>query len=396
MLKNAGTKALAWGTWATWAMLLCSAVLVALLLNKMSPRSEPWTFAVNVPETPVRGPLETQAEIITPADQKKFVHGASVIATPDGLLATWYSATYEGAVDGELVSSRFDGSRWSPNAVITTSTRVSHDFGITIKSVANPVSFRRSANEIWLFFAASRLSGWATCEIGLIRSLDNGQTWGPAERLYASPFLNMSHLTKSVPILFSDGRIGLPAYHEMSRKYPVLLVLDQSGRVVDRRRMGHGGKVGYQPSIVPTGPSTAIAFVRRLRHPKSILITRTADGGQTWTPPAPIDLPNPGGPISAIRYDSSHILMAFNDDPEIERNITLALTDLEGKTYQRVGVVAQMDAGIKKSTVTYPYLIASAPGQFDVVYSRPIKSINHVRFSSAWVQRGAQPPAAGQ
>jgi len=379
-------------------MLICSAGLVAILLHKMSPRTEPWTFAVNVPQTPVVGALDTSSEIITSPGDNRFVHGASVIATPDGLLATWYRATYEGAYDAELVSSRFDGSRWSPDAVVTNSARVSHDFGITIKSLANPVSFRRSENEIWLFFAASKLSGWATCEIGLIRSFDNGRTWGAAERLQASPFLNMSHLTKSVPILFSDGRIGLPAYHEMNRKYPVLLVLDKDGRVVDRRRMGDGGKVGYQPSIVPTGPATAIAFVRRLKsaRPQSILISRTTDGGKTWTPPSPIDLPNPGGPISAIRYDASHILLAFNDDPKIERNITLALTDLEGKTFERVGVVARMGEDNEKSAVTYPYLIESAPGQFDIVYSRPLKTINHVRFSSALVQHGSQSRTAQQ
>ena len=233
-------------------MLLCSAGLVVLLVHKMSPRTEPWTFAINVPEAPLRGSLDAPSEIITPKDEKKFVHGASLIATPEGLMAFWYRATYEGAEDAELVSSRFDGSHWSSTSVATNSARVSHDLGTTIKSLANPVPFRRSDKEIWLFFAAARLGGWATCEIGFIRSFDNGLTWAPAERLYASPLINISHLTKSVPILFSDGRIGLPAYHEMNRKYPVLLVLDQDGHVIDRRRMGGGGKVGYQPSIVPT------------------------------------------------------------------------------------------------------------------------------------------------
>ena len=42
----------------------------------------------------------------------------------------------------------------------------------------------------------------------------------------------------------------------------------------------------------------------------------------------------------------------------------------------------------------YPYLIESQPGQFDLVYSRVTKSINHIRVSSAWVQNNLQTHSA--
>jgi predicted neuraminidase len=389
-------KKYAINTFATWTILCISGVLTALLIYRMADRVEPWTFIVDVPQAPIHGDLKLRSEVITPADEPDFVHGASIIQTPTGLLAFWYRAVYEGANNAELVSSRFDGQHWSPTRVVTNSKTVRHDIGLTIKSLANPVPFRRSPNEIWLFFAASRLSGWATCEIMLMRSFDNGQTWGPAQRLYASPFLNMSHLTKALPIRLSGDRIALPAYHEMVVKYPVMFVLNKDGRVIDRRRMGNGGKVGLQPSIIPTGPKTAIAFIRRLKHvpSKRILISRTNDAGQTWTVPKPTAFPNPGGPISAIRYDDKRILLAFNDDPEEERNIKLAFSNLDGTNLRRIGTIARMTDNDSDDAVAYPFLIESEPGQFDIVFSRPRKVIGHVRISSAWLQHNSQISAA--
>src|SRR6185437_16975288 len=108
----------------------------------MADRVEPWTFVVDVPQAPVRGDLELRSEVITPANESYFVHGASSIETPAGLLAFWYRAVYEGANNAELVSSRFDGQHWSPTTVVTNSKTVSHDAGLTIKSLANPVPFR--------------------------------------------------------------------------------------------------------------------------------------------------------------------------------------------------------------------------------------------------------------
>ena len=314
--------------------------------------------------SPVRGDLELRSEVITPANESYFVHGASSIETPAGLLAFWYRAVYEGANNAELVSSRFDGQHWSPTTVVTNSKTVSHDVGLTIKSLANPVPFRRSPDEIWLFFSASRLSGWDTCEIMMIRSLDNGRTWGPAQRLYASPFLNMSHLTKALPIRLSGDRIALPAYYEMLPKYPVMLVLNKDGRVIDRRRMGNGGQVGFQPSIVATGPKTAIAFIRRLKHsrPHRILISRTNDAGRTWTVPEPTSFPNPGGPIAAIRYDSTRILLAFNDDPEEERNIKLAFSNLDGTKLHRIGTLVQMKDDVPETrSLTVSHRVRDRP-----------------------------------
>lgn len=387
-LLDASVKSHTTRTLGTWAVFLCSTLLLALLFYKSAPDNRPWTFAVDIPPSSVQGALKIKRETLTSPGEDDFVHGPSIIATPTGLMAFWYRAVYEGAANAEIVASQFDGSAWSKPAAITDSLTVTNDIGLRIKSLANPVPFRFSDNEIWLFFSASRLSGWATCEILLVRSTDNGKTWTPAQRLYASPFLNMSHLTKSPPFRFSDGRIGLPAYHEMNRKYPVLLVLNESGRVIDRRRMGNGGKVGYQPMIVVTGETRAVAFIRRLTSslPKEVLLMRTENGGKTWSKPEPVGLPNPGGPVSAVRYGDSHLLLAFNDDPAAERNITLAISDLDGKRWKRIGLVEAVSEQAPNNLLMYPFLAQTGPGEFDLVFSRVDKTIDHAHFSSAWIE----------
>ncbi|HML29597.1 MAG TPA: hypothetical protein PKE16_12310 [Hyphomicrobium sp.] len=103
----------------------------------MSPRTEPWTFAVTVPAQPVVGPLEPSREVISPKGENEFVHGASVVAMPNGLMAFWYRAKYEGANNAELVSSHFDGKQWAPTHIVTTSAEVSRDFAFRVKSLAN-------------------------------------------------------------------------------------------------------------------------------------------------------------------------------------------------------------------------------------------------------------------
>jgi predicted neuraminidase len=176
-----------------------------------------------------------------------------------------------------------------------------------------------------------------------------------------------------------------------------MLVLDSNGRVIDKLRMGNGGTVGYQPAIVPTGPTTAIAFVRRLNsfRPQSILITRTTDAGRTWTPPTPIDLPNPGGPIAAIRYDDTRILLAFNDDPNDESNVKLAFSNLDGTSFRRIGTLVEKNDQLEGDATAYPFLLESEPGQFDVVFSRPPPQhiIDHVRVSSAWIEHNLEQSA---
>jgi len=77
----------------------------------------------------------------------------------------------------------------------------------------------------------------------------------------------------------------------------------------------------------------------------------------------------------------------------LEHDISLAISDLQGKEWKTLGAIVRVNES-DDDLVMYPYLIESQPGQFDVVYSRVVKTINHIRVSSAWVQNHLQTPTA--
>ena len=79
--------------------------------------------------------------------------------------------------------------------------------------------------------------------------------------------------------------------------------------------------------------------------------------------------------------------------PNVEHDISLAISDLQGKEWKTLGALVRINES-DDDLVMYPYLIESQPGQFDVVYSRVVKTINHIRVSSAWVQNHLQTPSA--
>lgn len=378
-----------------------SFALITLVFLKMAPTSNTWSFTSNFQSRATATQPIFETLNVNPQGDKRFMHAASVVPIAEGIMAVWYSGTYEGSRDAEIISARFDGKNWQGKNVIANSDSLEDEIGLHVKSVANPVIFRHQNGELWLAFAASRLSGWATCEILLKRSQDNGNTWSPATRLYASPFANISHLSKSPPVHMTGGLIGLPIYHEFLAKYPVFLVIDAAGRVVDKRRMGEGGYVGFQPTIVTKSERSAVAFFRRLRdNAPSVMMTKTDDAGQTWSSAVATNLPNPGGAVSAVRFEKNQILLAFNDDPKLENNITLAVSDFDGMSWRRIGIVAdEASEKSEKYKLTYPYILETQPGLFDLVFTKSPKrrynqpnlkneverAIRHVRLNNEWI-----------
>ncbi|MYZ49279.1 sialidase family protein [Propylenella binzhouense] len=323
-----------------------------------------------------------------------LLHAPSIAPTGDGgLLAVWFQGSEEGAPDVEIRSARFAGGRWEAPRKVTSGEATGRELGRYVNTVGNAVLVPRPDGELWLVYVSVSLGGWATSQLNLKRSHDNGASWSAAERLVTSPFFNLSTLVKTRPVQFAGGLAGVPAYHEMAAKFPELLVLGPDGALVDKRRLGSGGRIAIQPAIAALDAERAVALMRRGRSSAPHLFaSHTEDGGATWSAVRPTGLPNPGGPAGLLRLDPDTLLLVFGDSARRETNLTLAVSKDGGVSWRRIARIAEMPEDAP-GEITYPFMTADPSGAIHVVWAdKRDLTIRHAMFNRAWLDRQAELP----
>lgn len=366
------------------AYCLGAALLCGLALAR--PPAHPAAFVVPPPPPSSASPYFERH--VVGRNASGIVHAASIVETKSGRRAFWFAGSREGARDVALMTASFDGTRWSAARATTDAATTARDLSRRTKTVGNSVAFRHPNGELWLVYVSVSVGGWAGSRLNLMRSADDGDTWTAAERLRVGPFLNLSNLVKQPPVAYTDGTVGLGVYHEFARKFPELVLLAPSGRVVGKRRMG-AGDTGIQPAFAVLGPTEAVALLRKARRSiTGMRRTTTADAGWTWAPVEAAGLPNPGGAVAARALGGRTLLAAFNDDEQRETDITLAISPDAGATWQRRAVIAKSTNGT--SEVSYPYLVIGSDGVIDLVHTDTSDAtIRHVRFNRAWLDAQA-------
>lgn len=202
---------------------------------------------------------------------------------------------------------------------------------------------------------------------------------GAARKLNLSPVLGRSNLVKSPMVRFADGSTGLPAYFEMGSTFGLLARFDCDGRVRDTRRMAGAGKP-IQPMIVPLSETRAIAFLRDFDPSKKLLVSRTEDGGQSWSTVEASDVFNPSSPVAALGLGEGRILLAVNDLEEAPDTLRLVLSEDEGASWQELKRFEGVGA------LRYPMLRRLGSGEIVLSYSKGTKQgvVAHL-FNQAWV-----------
>lgn len=236
-------------------------------------------------------------------------HAANLAFLPEGTLTcVWFGGTMEGMGDISIYMSRLapGASRWSQPE------KMSDD---PAKSEQNPLIFNAPDGKVWLLYT-SQTSGNQDGSVVKCRiSGDGGKTFGEVRVLCDIPgtFVRQPILiNKSGIWLLPIFRcIGLPGERWTGD-------VDTAGVLISRDQ-GKSWALTEVPdsvgavhmNIVPLDGDNLVAFYRS-RFSESVLSSRSSDGGEHWSAPQPIDLPNNNSSIQATKLKNGMIAMVYN------------------------------------------------------------------------------------
>lgn len=321
------------------------------------------------------------------------VHAASLIALNDGALrAFWFAGSREGAPDVVINSAVFDprSGLWSAPTVVID--RVGAEKGLQryIAKLGNPVPSRMADGRLQLFFVTVSIGGWAGSSISTLISDDEGLTWSRPQRLISSPLLNLSTLVKSPALQFSDGRLGLPAYHEWIGRFGEFLRVE-GNQVIDKRRMS-SGRSAIQPVILVNDPQAAAALFRQTRSsglPKKVPVSLTQDAGQSWRPSEDLNIANPNSALAGLTLKNGIRLLVLNNIEIGRHRLVLLMKQPQSEQWQVIQVLEDDEAlpNDQRKEFSYPYLVSADGNDAHLVYTWDRKKIRHMHFSSVWLTR---------
>ncbi len=341
------------------------------------------------------------SKAIAPASQANWlpdtgapsVHAASLIVLKDGAVrAFWFAGSREGAADVSIYSSVYDShsANWSAPTVVMD--RVSAEKGLLryIAKLGNPVPSRLPDGRLQLFFVTVSIGGWAGSSISAITSDDEGLTWSHPQRLIASPLLNLSTLVKSPSVSFTDGLLGLPAYHEWVGRFGEFLRVD-AGRVIDKRRMS-SGRSAIQPLMFVNDAQDASAYFRQTRSsglPKQIPVSSTQNAGQNWQQSEDLAIANPNSAVAGVTLKNGARILALNNIEYGRHRLVLMMSSNKSGQWQTIEVLEDDEAlpDAQRKEFSYPYMITVDGNDAHLAYTWDRKKIRHRYFSGAWLKQ---------
>ncbi len=358
--------------------------------------------------------------------QELHTHGSSIVECPNGdLLACWFQGSGERTADDVVVNGarlKKGASQWSP-VFLMADTPGFPD--------CNPVLFVDAKERLWMFWVAVQAHRWECSLLKYRRAdrcgddgapvwswqdailLEPGDAFAEAMKKgfdgldldegmwaeYAHPYTAMlieaakdpwkrqaGWMTRIHPLTLPSGRILLPLYSDGFNAC-LMAISDDMGETW-RPSLPIIGLAPIQPTLVRKRDGGIVAYLRDSGDaPYRVLISSSADEGESWTTAVDTDIPNPGSSIDAIALEDGCWVMILNDTEEGRHRLAAAMSDDEGVTWKwKRALEPSGDGG---TSFSYPSVIQSREGLIHMTYtynSPDGKGIRHRVLDPAWIR----------
>lgn len=358
------------------ALGLVSVVLTGYAVWRDRPLE--WRFAVPAAVETVGAPVfERVFDYKAP---EGVAHAPAILLEKGGARIAWFEGSAEAQPDVDIhsVGLRQRAEGWQAGEPASYFTR--DDLGAAMEPLQLVVTLgnvvENEAKGASVYATVVSVGGWAMASVAEVQMGADGPV--SARKLNLSPFLNRSHLVKSPMVAYADGSHALPAYFEMGGTHGTLVRFGAQGRVRDTRRIAGPAKM-IQPMIVPLDASRAVAFLRDFDRSDRLWLSRTKDGGRSWSVAEKTGMANPSAPVAALGLGDGRILMVANDVAGAG-DLRLLSSEDEGESWRVLTVLEPDEAGAR-----YP-MLRRVGEQYLLTYSHDNKrGVRAVAFNAAWV-----------
>jgi predicted neuraminidase len=294
-------------------------------------------------------------------------HASTIAETADGgLVAAWFAGSREGRGDvGIWVSRREktggDDAHWTyPVEVANGRLRLRRSVPCW-----NPVLFQSRPGLLLLFYkmGPSPSRWWGM----LLTSEDGGRTWSQPRRLPES----MLGPIKNKPVQLADGRLLCPSSDERGSWRIHLEWTDAEAHVWRRGPPLSDGRgfAAIQPCLL-THPDGRLQLLCRTRQ-GTIGQCWSEDAGDTWTPLAASELPNPDSGIDGVTLANGTSLLIYNHSQMGRTPLNLAMTR-DGEHWSAAAVLEH-----EPGEFSYPAIIEGADGRVHLTWTWNRRRIRH-------------------
>ena len=307
----------------------------------------------------------TTSEFIFAEPPFKQCHASTIVELSSGkLMAAWFGGDHERARNVVIWISLLQNGKWS--APKEVGDGVMND---TLRYPCwNPVLFK-SGRELFLFYKVgpSPSTWW-----GMVRmSNDEGQTWTDPKRL---PDRILGPI-KNKPVQLADGTILSPSSTEIGTWKVHIERSADHGKTWQFKPVDHTTKFTVIQPTLFVYPKNQIQMLCRSGNDR-IVESWSYNNGETWSPLALTNLPNPNSGIDGVTLKNGGQLLVYNPTKRGKngRAKLAVATSRDGKNWRTVFALENQATG----EFSYPAVIQTNDGKVHITYTYNRVNIRHV------------------